>query len=101
MQVDLEMNLDEKALLLEIVPQEISRVIVNILNNACDSLYEKQYAEGESFKAKIWIKTQGTKGGMKIIIGDNGKGINEEIKGNLAKIARRLIPDIAHLNALG
>lgn len=58
---------------IEIVTQEISRVLINLLNNAF-------YAIKEKSDGKITVKTEQKDNNLVIEISDNGEGINRKIK---------------------
>jgi PAS domain S-box-containing protein len=75
--IDVTFNLDET---LEYVgyPNELSQVILNILNNAKDALKEKDLAVK---KIKIELVSDDNK--VYILIGDNGGGIPSEIKAKI------------------
>jgi signal transduction histidine kinase len=69
---------------IECFPGQLNQVFMNILANAIDALDESN--QGRSFEEigansnKITIKTLAEKTVVKIIIADNGKGINEQVK---------------------
>jgi len=70
-------ELDEnqpKALILQ---QEFSRVITNIIDNACYSTMKKKAVSGEEFIAEIKISTYLENDKLIITIKDNGLGIDE------------------------
>ncbi len=64
---------------LSIVPQDFSRAILNIVNNACYAVDEKQKKLGEDYKPEIIVNTKMKKGYIEIRIKDNGTGIPKEI----------------------
>ena len=71
---------------LKINPQDISRVILNIVTNACDALEEKVSAKAdtkEEFSPTIWIETakigQPDKPILEIKVRDNGPGVPEDL----------------------
>lgn len=61
-----------------VVPQDIGRVLLNLLDNALFDLREKVKKVGEDFSPKIEITTQQDHNTAKIIIRDNGMGIKKE-----------------------
>ena len=73
---DLQPNLPE----ISVIPQDFSRVLLNIFNNAHYALDEKRKELGETFIPKIKISTQSKGGELIIKIRDNGTGIPEDIK---------------------
>ena len=58
------------------VPQDISRIILNIITNACDAVQEKSHHQNNV----IQLKTRKEGDQAKIIIRDNGSGMPEHIK---------------------
>lgn len=76
----LETCFDEKAGKIRGVPQELGRVVLNLLTNAFYAVNEKKQEAGEEFEPTVKIETRVEEGFLKIKISDNGKGISEEIK---------------------
>ncbi|MGI4851173.1 MAG: ATP-binding protein [Janthinobacterium lividum] len=66
--------------LLQVYPQELGRVILNIVNNGCYALYQKKTEETQIFEAEIQITTYRQDDNIVIKIKDNGSGIPEEIR---------------------
>ncbi len=64
---------------IDVVPQNISRVFLNIINNGCYSVNEKKKETGESFKPLILVSTKNYDDRVEIRIRDNGKGIPRDI----------------------
>lgn len=58
----------------------LGRVLINILNNACYALNQKQEQLGKSFEPLIKLATHKVDDWLKIIIEDNGNGIPEPIR---------------------
>ncbi|RTL57586.1 MAG: GHKL domain-containing protein [Sphingobacteriales bacterium] len=65
---------------INIIPQEIGRVILNLLNNAFYAVSEKQKTVTDNYEPTVTISTQ--KQGNKILVkvSDNGNGIPASIK---------------------
>lgn len=64
---------------LNIVAQDIGRVVLNILNNAFYAVMEKKEGAGEAFKPLVSIHTKKINGSVMIQVKDNGKGIPKKI----------------------
>ncbi|MBS1730767.1 MAG: hypothetical protein JSS67_08310 [Bacteroidetes bacterium] len=81
-----EMKTDFDASLpkINVVPQDISRVILNLINNAFYAVSEKQKAAGENYKPLVTVATKSPspleKGWVEVSVKDNGNGIPEKIK---------------------
>ena len=78
--VSLEKNYDPNMPAIEIVPQDMSRMILNIISNACDAVYEKQNQNDEVYRPCIELCTKKEGKSAKIFIKDNGLGLPNEIK---------------------
>ncbi len=86
--VDIEMDLDDKAGKVPLITEEFSRVILNLCNNAFDAMRDKLTASkdqpalnnGKEYKPKLTIRSKGKDGNVTIQIEDNGTGIPIEIK---------------------
>ncbi len=69
--------------LLTVVPQDMSRAVLNIMNNACYAVWEKSRQENDSYKPAISVSVTLADGELCIRIEDNGKGMTEEVKKRL------------------
>lgn len=76
----IEKNYDPNLPLVEVIPQDLGRVILNIFNNAFYALTQKQNELGESFTPTIQVSTQTSNGQALIRLRDNGPGIPENIR---------------------
>ena len=77
--IGIETDYDDTIGLLNVVPQNISRVFLNVINNACYSAHDKSKELGEQFTPMLWVSTKNLGEQIEICIRDNGKGIPEEI----------------------
>lgn len=71
-------ELDESKPKIKILQQEISRVITNIVDNGCYSAMKKQLQLKDGFIPELNIKTISEEDRVKIIIKDNGTGIEDK-----------------------
>ncbi len=65
---------------INVVPQDIGRVILNLINNAFYAINEKKKLSANSYQPTAKIKTRKINDKVEIIIADNGNGIPEKIK---------------------
>lgn len=79
-QVHLEKDLDATLEPMAVFPQELGRVLLNILNNACHAVSEKQKSAGREYHPVIRVSTGLENGAVIIRIWDNGPGIPEAIR---------------------
>lgn len=70
---------DESIGEINIIPQDIGRVVMNLLTNAFYAVNERSKAEGEAYKATVSISTRKRTDGIDITVNDNGGGIPSSI----------------------
>ena len=68
-----------------VIPQDLSRAVLNVMNNACYTVKERAGLEGSDYKPTIEVKVSldrnGTdEGELHISITDNGMGMTPEVK---------------------
>ncbi|HLO82097.1 MAG TPA: ATP-binding protein [Chitinophagaceae bacterium] len=76
-------DFDPKAGKISLIPQEISRVLLNLLNNAFYELSEKKKIMSADYEPTVTITTKKTVGKIQISIKDNGRGIPEKIRSKI------------------
>ncbi len=74
------MDLDESIGQLNIVPQDMSRVLLNLFNNAFYAVKAPQPPKGENYVPTVSVSTKRENGKIKILVKDNGSGISENIR---------------------
>jgi signal transduction histidine kinase len=76
---DMQSEYDDSIGSVKLVPQDMSRVILNIVNNACYAVYERSKTDNNDYKPLIKIITVKLKDKFEIIFWDNGNGIPESL----------------------
>ncbi|NER09706.1 His Kinase A (phospho-acceptor) domain-containing protein [Muriicola jejuensis] len=76
----LETQFDESLGKIRVVPQEIGRVILNLITNAFHVVKEKKEKAGEGFMPTVTVTTRKNVKGVEIAVKDNGNGIPEAIR---------------------
>ncbi|MDM9630947.1 sensor histidine kinase [Robiginitalea aurantiaca] len=76
----METDFDPAVGKIEVVPQEIGRVLLNLLTNAFHAVKERTEKETGPYEPKVWVKTQKTADGVEISVRDNGGGIPDDIR---------------------
>ena len=77
-EVDVHSDCDPDVGEMEVVPEEMGRVFLNLVGNACFAMDEKRRMDGQdqnSYQPTLWLKTERTGGEIVIRIRDNGTGI--------------------------
>ncbi len=77
---ELKRDFDPKAGIINIVPQEIGRVILNIVNNAFYAVNAKSREATGDYNPTVFVSTKKTDNQLFIFIKDNGTGIAPGIK---------------------
>ncbi|MBO7417672.1 MAG: two-component sensor histidine kinase [Bacteroidaceae bacterium] len=66
--------------LIMVIPQGISRAVLNVANNACYSVFKKSEEMGGDYTPALNVKVTYDGHEVRIMIKDNGVGMNEEVK---------------------
>lgn len=75
---DISMNKSDSEPVIELHQQEVSRVITNIVDNACYSMYKKSQ-ENDSYKPELIANIAADDDSVEIKIRDNGLGIPKDV----------------------
>jgi signal transduction histidine kinase len=75
----LETRFDPMVGKLNIVPQDIGRVLLNLINNAFYAVAEKKNEQGASYNPLVNLSTKKIDSQIEIRIKDNGNGIPEKV----------------------
>ncbi len=78
--VGLDTDYDSAVGMVRAVPQDLCRVFVNLLNNACYAAYEKRRELGEQFSPMVTVRTHDRGDHVEIRIRDNGNGIPAAVR---------------------
>jgi two-component system, NtrC family, sensor kinase len=78
--ITLQRNFDPEAGMVDVFPQEITRVFLNLLSNGFYAATKRKAADGAGFEPTISAMTKGRTDGVEIRIRDNGSGIPPEVK---------------------
>ena len=88
---NIETDLDDSVGKISVAPQDIGRVILNLVNNAFYSVHEKQMqasaglpadqpgAAGQSYQPKVIVSTKKIDNTIEIKVKDNGNGIPQKV----------------------
>ena len=77
--VAVETDYDDSIGQIDVVPQDISRVSLNIINNACYAVHQKRKKIDEGFTPTLRVRTKNLGDHVEIRIRDNGAGIPKDV----------------------
>lgn len=75
-----ETHFDESIGKINIVPQDIGRVILNLINNAFYAVTDKRKTAGDGYEPAVTVSTKLSGDKIMISVADNGNGIPDSIK---------------------
>ncbi|MBR5906166.1 MAG: two-component sensor histidine kinase [Bacteroidales bacterium] len=86
--ISIKENIQENMPKVMVVPQDLSRAVLNIMNNACYTVKERTGIEGEDYKPAIEVTVALTQDGsgngeLRVDIADNGMGMTPEVKAKI------------------
>jgi two-component system NtrC family sensor kinase len=64
---------------INIIPQDIGRVVLNLINNAFYAVDEKKKAAVENYEPTVSVSTKKNNGKIEISVKDNGNGISQKV----------------------
>jgi signal transduction histidine kinase len=73
-------DFDQSLEKINIIPQEIGRVILNLITNSFYTVTEKKKQAGDGYEPTVSVKTKKINGNVEIIVKDNGSGIPQKIR---------------------
>ena len=79
-QVNLQEDYDSATGALNVVPQDLSRVFLNVASNAFYALRRKAQQGLEGYRPTLWVSTRSMETGVQVRIRDNGTGIPKDMR---------------------
>jgi signal transduction histidine kinase len=76
---DLKTDFDNNIEKINIIPQDIGRVILNLINNAFYAVDEKKKQNLNGYEPMVSVTTKKVKGKVEIKVADNGNGIPQKV----------------------
>lgn len=67
----------------KLIPQDFSRVVLNIMNNACYAVWRKAQQQPDSYQPTIQVTLGQEKDHLVLTIEDNGEGMSREVQQKL------------------
>lgn len=66
-----------------VIPQDLSRAVLNVMNNACYAVWQKSQEAADDYKPEISVSVRTADGQIEISIADNGDGMDDETRRRL------------------
>lgn len=66
-----------------VIPQDLSRAVLNVMNNACYAVWRKSQTTTDDYTPEISISVVTENNNLVISITDNGEGMDDEVKQRL------------------
>jgi signal transduction histidine kinase len=79
-QVEYMTDFDKTLPSVKIIPQEIDRVLVNLVSNAFYAVQQKSALDSEPYQPTVWVTTKKVGNEVHISVRDNGMGMSETTK---------------------
>ena len=76
-------ELDEEVGEIQAVPQDMSRVFLNLVTNACQATDERRKGESDAYKPTLWLKTRREGDMVEVRVRDNGPGIPDHVRAKI------------------
>jgi signal transduction histidine kinase len=76
LKTDFDPNLER----MNVIPQDMGRVLLNLFNNAFYAVAEKKKQQGESYSPIVSVSTKKVAGRLEIRVKDNGNGIPQKVR---------------------
>jgi signal transduction histidine kinase len=78
--ITIQRNFDPAVGLADVYPQEITRVLLNLISNGVYATAKRKMEAGDGFEPMLFATTKALEDKVEIRIRDNGTGIPEEVK---------------------
>ena len=76
---DMITDFDDSIGMVHVIPQDIGRVVLNLITNAFYVVDEKKKQLGEDYEPTVTVSTRKNNGKVEIMVKDNGNGIPEKV----------------------
>lgn len=70
---------------IKLIPQDFSRVVLNVMNNACYAVWRKYQDNPDDYRPAISVALKRRDGMLELVIEDNGEGMPDEVQQKLFK----------------
>ena len=78
-QLDIQEDFDPNAGEIDVVPQDLGRVFLNMVGNACDATNERRMASDDDYRPTLAVSTRRLEDTLEIRVRDNGTGMPQAV----------------------
>ena len=78
-QLDIQEDFDPDAGEIDVVPQDLGRVFLNMVGNACDATNERRMSSDDNYSPILAVSTKRMEDAVEIRVRDNGTGMPQEV----------------------
>ena len=76
---DIKTDFDNSVGKINIIPQDIGRVVLNLINNAFYTVDEKKKGNQNGYEPTVSVSTKKNNGKVEIRVADNGNGVSQKV----------------------
>ena len=77
---DMQTDFDESIPKINVVAQDVGRVILNLITNAFYAVKAAKPVKGKDYQPTVWVSTKKENGKVYVTVKDNGTGIPDSVK---------------------
>ena len=81
--ISIHEDYEENLPMMMVIPQDLSRAVLNVMNNACYAVRKKAQESPEGYSPELSVSVSGKDNQLIISISDNGEGMTDEVKQRL------------------
>ena len=81
--ISIHENYEDNLPMLMVIPQDLSRAVLNVMNNACYAVRKKSQETASAYTPEVSVSVSVKDSQIIISISDNGEGMNDEVKQRL------------------
>ena len=81
--VDIERDFDPSVGVIDVVPQSMGQVVLNLLENALDAMLDRRGLADGGYAPTLLVRTRRIPAGVEISVKDNGTGIAKDVIGRV------------------
>jgi len=76
----METDFDSELPKVSVIPQDLGRVLLNLITNAFHAVNDRKEKESDSYEPTVWVRTERSGTDLHIAVRDNGSGIPQAIR---------------------